>query len=66
VLVVEKEARVARHQSGDNSDVIHSGVCYKPGSLKALGVTGAAAMVEFCRNHGIPYKLCRQSDRGDW
>jgi L-2-hydroxyglutarate oxidase LhgO len=59
VLVVEKEDRVARHQSGHNSGVIHSGVYYKPGSLKArLCVTGAAAMVEFCRKHGIPHKLC--------
>jgi L-2-hydroxyglutarate oxidase len=59
LLLLEKEDRVARHQSGHNSGVIHSGVYYKPGSLKArLCVTGAAAMVEFCREHGIPYKVC--------
>jgi L-2-hydroxyglutarate oxidase len=59
LLVLEKEDGVARHQSGHNSGVIHSGVYYKPGSLKArLCVTGAAAMVEFCREHGIPHSVC--------
>jgi L-2-hydroxyglutarate oxidase len=59
LLVLEKEDRVARHQSGHNSGVIHSGVYYKPGSLKArLCVSGAAAMVEFCREHGIAHQVC--------
>lgn len=59
LLLLEKEDRVARHQSGHNSGVIHSGVYYKPGSLKArLCVTGAAAMVEFCRAHAIPHQVC--------
>ncbi len=59
LLLLEKEDRVARHQSGHNSGVIHSGVYYKPGSLKArLCVTGAAAMVEFCREHGIAHDVC--------
>jgi (S)-2-hydroxyglutarate dehydrogenase len=59
VLVLEKEARVATHQSGHNSGVIHSGVYYKPGSLKArLCVAGAAAMVNFCREHSIPHNIC--------
>ena len=59
LLVLEKESRVARHQSGHNSGVIHSGVYYKPGSLKAgLCVAGAAAMVDFCREHGIPHNVC--------
>jgi L-2-hydroxyglutarate oxidase LhgO len=59
LLVLEKESGVARHQSGHNSGVIHSGVYYKPGSLKArLCVSGAAAMIEFCRQHGIPHKVC--------
>jgi L-2-hydroxyglutarate oxidase LhgO len=59
LLLIEKEDRVARHQSGHNSGVIHSGIYYKPGSLKArLCVTGAAAMVEFCREHGIAYSVC--------
>src|ERR1700723_3167196 len=59
LLVLEKEDRVGRHQSGHNSGVIHSGIYYKPGSLKAkLCVAGAAAMVEFCREHGIPHEVC--------
>jgi L-2-hydroxyglutarate oxidase len=52
LVVLEKENDIAQHQSGHNSGVIHSGVYYKPGSLKAkLCVRGAAAMVEFCREH---------------
>ena len=59
VLLLEKEDHVGRHQSGHNSGVIHSGIYYKPGSLKAkLCVAGAAAMVEFCREHGIPHQIC--------
>ena len=59
LLVIEKEDRVARHQSGHNSGVIHSGVYYKPGSMKArLCVSGAAAMVEFCREHAIAHNVC--------
>jgi (S)-2-hydroxyglutarate dehydrogenase len=58
-LLLEKEDRVARHQSGHNSGVIHSGIYYKPGSLKAkLCVAGAAAMIEFSREHGIPHSIC--------
>jgi L-2-hydroxyglutarate oxidase len=59
LLLVEKEDGVGRHQSGHNSGVIHSGIYYKPGSLKArLCVEGAAAMVAFCQEHGIPYEIC--------
>jgi L-2-hydroxyglutarate oxidase LhgO len=59
VLVLEKEAEVARHQTGHNSGVIHSGVYYKAGSLKArLCVAGAREMVEFCARHGIPHEVC--------
>ncbi len=59
LLLLEKEARLGRHQSGHNSGVIHSGVYYKPGSLKArLCVEGAKAMVEFCRTHNIPHQIC--------
>jgi L-2-hydroxyglutarate oxidase LhgO len=59
VLVLEKENGVGRHQSAHNSGVIHSGVYYKPGSLKArLCVEGARAMVQFCREHGIPHEVC--------
>lgn len=59
LLLVEKEDAVARHQSGHNSGVIHSGIYYKPGSLKArFCVEGAAAMVEFCREHNLPHEIC--------
>jgi (S)-2-hydroxyglutarate dehydrogenase len=59
LLVLEKEDRVAYHQSSHNSGAIHSGIYYKPGSLKArLCVSGAAAMIDFCREHGIPHNLC--------
>ncbi len=59
LLLLEKEAGVGQHQSSHNSGVIHSGVYYKPGSLKArLCVEGAQAMVEFCRLHGIPHQVC--------
>src|SRR5690349_9055663 len=59
LAVLEKEEGVARHQSGHNSGVIHSGVYYKPGSLKArMCVEGAAAMVEFCRQHNLPMQIC--------
>ena len=59
VVVLEKEAGVARHQTGHNSGVIHSGVYYKAGSLKArLCVAGAREMVDFCSRHGIPHQVC--------
>lgn len=59
LLLVEKEESVGRHQSGHNSGVIHSGIYYKPGSLKArLCVEGAAAMCAFCEEHKIPYQVC--------
>ena len=59
LLLLEKEDRVGRHQSGHNSGVIHSGIYYKTGSLKAkLCVEGAAAMPAFCREHGIPCQIC--------
>jgi L-2-hydroxyglutarate oxidase len=59
VVVLEKEPAVGRHQTGHNSGVIHSGIYYKPGSLKARNcVAGAAAMVEFCKEQRIPYEIC--------
>jgi (S)-2-hydroxyglutarate dehydrogenase len=59
VTVLEKEDRVAGHQTGHNSGVIHAGVYYKPGSLKAeLCRAGQASMVEFCQTHDIPYRIC--------
>ncbi len=54
LVVLEKEARLASHQTGHNSGVIHSGIYYKPGSHKArLCVEGARLMREFCAEHGI-------------
>jgi (S)-2-hydroxyglutarate dehydrogenase len=59
VTVIEKERRVAVHQTGHNSGVIHAGVYYKPGSLKArLCRAGSASMVEFCQAYGIPVRVC--------
>jgi L-2-hydroxyglutarate oxidase len=59
VVLVEKEARWGAHQTGHNSGVIHSGIYYKPGSLKArFAVAGARSMVEFCRERGIRHEVC--------
>lgn len=59
VAVLEAEDRVAAHQSGHNSGVIHSGLYYKPGSLKArLCVEGREAMYAFCRDHAIAHERC--------
>src|SRR3954471_17688113 len=59
VLVLDKEKEVGAHQTGHNSGVIHSGLYYKTGSLKArLCVEGAAAMVRFCREYGVPHEVC--------
>ncbi|WP_443076718.1 L-2-hydroxyglutarate oxidase [Streptomyces sp. TRM 70361] len=58
VTVLEKEPGPARHQTGRNSGVIHSGVYYRPGSLKArFAVRGAAETVKFCAEHGIPHRI---------
>ncbi len=59
IVVLEKEDRVAAHQTGNNSGVIHAGLYYKPGSLKAqMAVEGRRVMVEFCQEHDLPYELC--------
>lgn len=59
LLVIEKEDACARHQTGNNSGVIHSGIYYKPGSLKAkYAVEGARVMAEFCAEHGIKHEIC--------
>ena len=59
VVVLEAENRVAAHQSGHNSGVIHTGLYYRPGSLKSrLCVQGAAAMYRFCEQHGVAYERC--------
>jgi L-2-hydroxyglutarate oxidase len=59
LLLLEKEPGFARHQTGRNSGVIHAGVYYAPGSLKArLCKLGAEATVEFCEQHGIAFERC--------
>ena len=59
VLVLEKESGPARHQTGNNSGVLHCGLYYKPGSSKArLAVQGIRRMVEFCTQHNVPFELC--------
>jgi L-2-hydroxyglutarate oxidase LhgO len=59
LAVLEKEDRLAVHQTGHNSGVIHSGIYYKPGSLKAQTcVAGAKALIAFCEEHDIPYERC--------
>jgi len=58
-VVLEAEERLAAHQTGHNSGVIHSGLYYKPGSLKARNcVTGRAALARFCEENGIPHEIC--------
>jgi (S)-2-hydroxyglutarate dehydrogenase len=59
VAVLEKEHAVARHQTGRNSGVIHSGIYYRPGSLKATSaVAGRLAMERFCTEHGVRFERC--------
>ena len=59
VHVIEKESAVGTHQTGHNSGVLHSGIYYRPGSLRALNCrAGKAAMERFCSEHGIPYDIC--------
>ncbi|XP_070776749.1 L-2-hydroxyglutarate dehydrogenase, mitochondrial [Enoplosus armatus] len=58
-ILLEKEKELAAHQSGHNSGVIHSGIYYTPGSLKArLCVRGATLAYEYCEKKGLPYKRC--------
>jgi (S)-2-hydroxyglutarate dehydrogenase len=59
VAVIEKEPSVACHQSSHNSGVVHSGIYYKPGTLKAtLCVEGSRALLQFAEIHGVPYQVC--------
>jgi (S)-2-hydroxyglutarate dehydrogenase len=59
LTLIEKEASVAQHQTGHNSGVIHSGLYYKPGSLKAINCrVGYQKMLDFCREQSIPHDIC--------
>ena len=59
LLILEKEAELARHQTGNNSGVIHSGLYYRPGSLKAKScVSGRKELMGFCDANAVPYEIC--------
>jgi L-2-hydroxyglutarate oxidase len=59
VGMVDKEPRLGAHQSGHNSGVLHAGIYYTPGSLKAkMAVSGRAEMVDFCARHGVNHEIC--------
>lgn len=59
LLLLEKEDALARHQTGNNSGVIHSGIYYKPGSLKAKNcIRGYDLLIDFCQLNGVPFELC--------
>ncbi|SDK65070.1 L-2-hydroxyglutarate oxidase [Lentzea albidocapillata subsp. violacea] len=59
VTVLEKERHWGAHQTGHNSNVVHAGLYYKPGSLKArMSVAGNASMIAFAREHGVPVEVC--------
>jgi len=59
LVLIEKEAKLAHHQTGNNSGVIHSGLYYKPGSLKAANCMGGyQQLLDFCKKEGIAYDIC--------
>ena len=59
IIILEKEAQLASHQTGHNSGVIHAGIYYKPGSYKAkLCVSGVRRLIQFCEENEIPYDCC--------
>jgi (S)-2-hydroxyglutarate dehydrogenase len=59
VGLLEKESQLAQHQTGNNSGVIHSGIYYKPGSLKTTNcINGYKLLLDFCNQEGVPYELC--------
>ena len=59
LLLLEKESQLARHQTGNNSGVIHSGLYYRPGSLKAKScVAGRKELIAFCDANAVPYEIC--------
>ncbi|HAS57093.1 MAG TPA: L-2-hydroxyglutarate oxidase, partial [Algoriphagus sp.] len=58
IVILEKEEQLAKHQTGNNSGVIHSGLYYKPGSLKAINcINGYHELVSFCQEEKIPYEI---------
>lgn len=70
VVLLEKESQLAQHQTGHNSGVLHSGIYYKPGSLKARNcAAGRQALLDFCAREGIPARICGKVivavDKGD-
>ena len=59
IVVIDKESQVSAHQTGHNSGVIHSGLYYKPGSLKAINcIRGYHLLLEFCRQYEVPFEIC--------
>ena len=59
LILLEKESELAKHQTGNNSGVIHSGLYYKPGSLKATNcIKGYHLLLDFCKENEIPFELC--------
>src|SRR5438067_1280114 len=59
LIILEAEKDIAQHQTGHNSGVIHAGLYYKPGSLKARNCAeGREAMFRFCEEHNIPHRRC--------
>lgn len=59
LVILEKENAIAKHQTGNNSGVIHSGIYYKPGSLKAKNcIHGYNLLLEFCRKENVPFDIC--------
>lgn len=59
ITLLEKETELAKHQTGNNSGVIHSGIYYKPGSLKATNcIHGYNLLIDFCKQNDVPYELC--------
>lgn len=59
ILILEKETKISFHQSGRNSGVIHSGIYYKPNSLKAVNcIKGRLKLIDFCNEEGIKYDIC--------
>src|SRR5690606_40653651 len=59
ILILEKESIVSTHQSGHNSGVIHSGIYYKPGSLKAINcISGYELLIDFANQYQVPFDVC--------